>query len=142
MLEVTGPPETGGPTAGGATIRLLIVDDHEIVRQGLQLLFSMEDGIDVVGVAEDGGEAISRTAELHPDVVLMDVGMPRVDGVEATRRITAEHPASRVVILSGGDLARIQDALRAGASAYLFKHSAPDDVVRAVRGAYPSNPAA
>lgn len=115
-------------------IRLLIVDDHQIVRQGLELLFATVPGVEVVGVAADGRQAVLEADRLTPDVVLMDVGMPKIDGVEATRQITAAHPAARVVMLTAyGDQDRIQAALQAGAAGYLLKHSAPEDVVQAVR---------
>jgi DNA-binding NarL/FixJ family response regulator len=115
-------------------IRLLIVDDHVVVRQGLEQLFATVPEVEVVGVAADGGQAVLQADRLAPDVVLMDVGMPKVDGVEATRQITAAHPGSRIVILTAyGDKDRIQAALQAGASGYLLKHSPPEDVVRAVQ---------
>jgi DNA-binding NarL/FixJ family response regulator len=118
-------------------IRLLIVDDHEVVRQGLEQLFATVPGIEVVGSAVDGGQAVALADQLVPDVVLMDIGMPRVDGIEATRQITAAHPASRVVILTAyGDQTRIRDAQRAGAAGYVLKHSPAEDVVRAVQAAY------
>jgi DNA-binding NarL/FixJ family response regulator len=116
--------------------RLLIVDDHVAVRQGLKQMFATVPGIEVVGVAADGRQAVSQAAQLRPDVVLMDVEMPHVDGVEATRRITTTQPSSRVVILTAtDDHRRIQDALRAGAAGYVLKHSEPDQVVRAVQDA-------
>ena len=115
-------------------IRLLLVDDHQIIRQGLEQLFATVAGVEVVGVASDGGEAVMKADRLTPDVVLMDVGMPKIDGVEATRQIAATHPGARIVMLSAyGDQDRIQAALQAGAAGYLLKHSDPEDVVRAVR---------
>ena len=117
--------------------RLLIVDDHVAIRQGLKQMFATVPGIEVVGVAADGRQAVSKADQLKPDVVLMDIEMPNVDGVEATRRITATHPSSRVVILTASnDRRRIQNALRAGAAGYVLKHSEPDQVVRAVQEAF------
>ena len=125
---------TGGV---GPVIRLLIVDDHLSVRWGLEQMFAMVAGIEVVGSAADGAQAIALADQLVPDVILMDIAMPRVDGVEATRLITVAQPTSRIVILSGqSDQARIRDALQAGAVSYLPKESDPEDVIRAVRAAY------
>lgn len=122
--------------AGRRVIRLLIVDDHAAVRHGLQQMFATVSGIEVVGVAVDGCEAVSQTNQFGPDVVLMDIEMPNIDGVEATRRITTTHPTSRVVILSAShDQTRIQAALQAGAVSYVAKHSDPNQVVRAVQDA-------
>ena len=115
-------------------IRLLIADDHGIVREGLELLFATVPDVEVVGTATDGREAIALADRTMPDVVLMDVAMPEIDGVEATRQIIAAHPACRIIMLTAhGDEARIQDALQAGAVGYLVKDTRADDVVRAVQ---------
>jgi DNA-binding NarL/FixJ family response regulator len=133
MLRTMDRPCSGTRTR---VTRLLIVDDHLVVRQGLQQLFGTVPDIEVVGLAADGSEAISQADQLRPDVVLMDVEMPNIDGIEATRRITATHPASRVVILSASDdQSRISDALQAGATSYVPKFSDPGQVLRAVRNA-------
>ncbi|MGE0881428.1 MAG: response regulator [Acidimicrobiia bacterium] len=114
-------------------IRLLLVDDHRMVRESLRR--SMEDeGFEVLGEAADGEEAVRRTTELRPDVVLMDVSMPEMDGVEATRRITAEIPDVRVVMLTmHADADVVDRALKAGASGYLIKDCTIEEVAQAVR---------
>jgi DNA-binding NarL/FixJ family response regulator len=117
-------------------IKVLVVDDHAIVRQGLEQLFATASDIDLVGMAANGRVAIDLVRETHPDVVLMDLSMPEVDGVEATRRILAEDTHVRVVVLTSfGDESRIIEALGAGAHGYLLKHIDPDDLIEAVRSA-------
>ena len=114
--------------------RLLIVDDHVVVRQGLTQMFAAVPGIEVVGVAADGRQAVSQADQLRPDVVLMDVEMPNVDGIEATRRITADEDSPRVLVLTTFDLdEHVFAAMEAGASGFLLKDVAPDDLVHAVR---------
>ena len=118
-------------------IRLLIVDDHTVVRQGLSLLFGTADDIEVVGTAADGVVALSQVDALTPDVVLMDIGMPRLDGIEATRRIVSADPDARVVILTGDtDQTKIQQAVEAGALGCLLKDADPEALFAAVRTAY------
>ena len=118
-------------------IRLLIVDDHGVIREGLERLFATVPGVEVVGSAADGEQAVALAERTAPDVVLMDVVLPEVDGVEATRRIAAAQPKCRIVILSGyADLARLREGLRAGAVAYLLKDSGADAIVRAVQAAH------
>jgi DNA-binding NarL/FixJ family response regulator len=117
-------------------IRVLVVDDHPIVRAGLVGLLGIESDMDVVGEAGDGEEALVRVAALAPDVVLMDLRMPRLDGVGATARITAEFPSSRVLVLTTYDTdADIILAVEAGASGYLLKDTPRLQLVEAVRAA-------
>jgi NarL family two-component system response regulator LiaR len=115
------------------SIRVLVVDDQAIVRKGICALLATEPGIQVVGEAETGREAIASSQQLRPDVVLMDLVMPGVDGLEATRRITASHPDVRILVLTsfdGDD--KLFPALRAGALGYLLKDSGPEDLVQAI----------
>ena len=119
---------------GAATVRVLVADDQRVVREGLRMMLSLLDGIDVVGLAADGDEAVVGVAEHDPDVVLMDLRMPRCDGVTATRRIRAEHPRTQVVVLTTfAEDAEVLAALRAGARGYLTKDAGADEVARAVR---------
>ena len=117
-------------------IRVLVVDDHRVVRSGLELLLGSADGIEVVGTADNGAEAVAQVGPTAPDVVLMDLSMPEMDGVEATRRITADHPDVRVLVLTSlGEQSKVRAAVEAGASGYLLKDSEPDALVNAVRAA-------
>jgi DNA-binding NarL/FixJ family response regulator len=114
-------------------IRVLVVDDQALIRSGFRLILDSEDDIDVVGEAGDGEVAITEADRLKPDVVLMDVRMPRLDGVEATRRLAALGQ-TRVLILTTFDLDEyLFEAVRAGASGFLLKDVPPDDLVGAVR---------
>jgi DNA-binding NarL/FixJ family response regulator len=118
-------------------IRVLIVDDHHVVRQGLEQLLATALDIDVVGTATNGLEAVEAVGALRPDVVLMDLSMPELDGVEATRRIAAQYPLSRVLVLTSfSEQSRILDAISAGADGYLLKHSEPDEITAAVRAVH------
>lgn len=117
-------------------IRVLLVDDHKLVRYGLQQLLAAAEDIEVVGTAADGVEALERLAELRPDVVLMDLLMPRLDGVEATRRASAVSPQSQVVVLTSfSDRDRILDAIDAGAVGYLLKDVDPSELLDGIRAA-------
>lgn len=118
-------------------IRVMIVDDHQVVRSGLEQLLATADDLDLVGSAADGAAAIELAAGVEPDVVLMDLSMPEVDGVEATRRITSQVPHPEVVILTSfSDRQRILDALDAGAVGYVLKHAEPDELLAAIRAAH------
>jgi DNA-binding NarL/FixJ family response regulator len=118
------------------TIKVLLVDDQDLVRTGVRMILEAEDDLDVVGEARDGGEAIAMARRLRPDVILMDVRMPRMDGVEATRRLTALDPPlpSQVLILTTYDLDEyVFAALRAGAAGFLLKHAPSDALVDGIR---------
>ena len=116
------------------TIRLLLVDDQALIRTGFRMILEETDDIDIVGEAPDGAEAARLAAELRPDVTLMDVRMPGVDGIEATRRIVAGDPAARVLILTTFDLDEYAfSALRAGASGFVLKDVPVDELARAIR---------
>ncbi|MDF3298337.1 response regulator transcription factor [Streptomyces tropicalis] len=113
--------------------RVVVADDQTVVREGIVMLLGLLPGVEVVGSAGDGDEAVRLVAELAPDVVLMDLRMPRCDGVEATRRIRREHPGTQVVILTTfGDDDSLFPALRAGARGYLTKDAGGEEIVRAV----------
>ena len=116
-------------------IRLMLVDDHKMLREGLRRSM-IEEGFDVVGEAADGEEAIRLFDELKPDVVLMDVSMPQIDGVEATRQIRNDHADARIVMLTmHADHSVLTDAIRAGAVGYLVKDCSVDEIASTVRQA-------
>jgi len=115
------------------TVRVLVVDDHSMVRMGLVQLLSTTEDLEVVGEAANGLEAIARVEELAPDVVLMDLQMPVMDGVRATRDITAASTSQVLVLTSFSDSDRILDALDAGAMGYTLKDADPDDLLEAIR---------
>jgi NarL family two-component system response regulator LiaR len=125
-----------GPPEAARRIRTLIVDDHAVVRQGLRTFLELQDDMEVVGEAANGLEAVELAGRLQPDIVLLDLVMPQMDGIEATRRIAACSPKSRVVILTSfGDEAKVLPAIRAGAQGYLLKDIPPEQLVQAVREA-------
>ncbi|MEU8231253.1 response regulator transcription factor [Actinoplanes sp. NPDC048967] len=120
-------------TRDSRTIRVVIADDQRLVRDGLQMMLSMLDGVQVVAIAADGDEAIAAAAAHDPDVVLMDLRMPRTDGVTATRRIRTEFPRTEVVVLTTfAEDTEIFGALRAGARGYLTKDASAEDIARAL----------
>jgi two-component system, NarL family, response regulator LiaR len=117
-------------------IRVLITDDHSVVRQGLRMFLSLDPDIEVVGEAEDGEEALSMARELHPDVVLMDLLMPVMDGMEATKAIRSEIPDVEVIALTSVlEDVSVTGAMRAGAMGYLLKDTQAEELHRAIRGA-------
>ena len=116
------------------SIRLLICDDQADVRTGLKLMFRLEADIDVVGVASGGAEAIELCERLAPDLVLMDLKMPGINGIEATRRILARAPQLKVLVLTTYHDTWVFDAIQAGASGYILKDSPREDLLKAVRG--------
>ncbi len=128
MSETDAAGDHAGP------IRVFLVDDQQMVRAGFRMLVDSQDDMEVVGEAGDGGEALERLAVTAADVVLMDVRMPRVHGVEATRRLLEQDRAPRVIVLTTFDLDEYAfAAIRAGASAFLLKDAAPPDLLGAIR---------
>ncbi len=115
-------------------IRVLIADDHAVVRQGLTAFLALQDDVEIVGEASDGEVAAAAATRLRPDIVLMDLVMPRVDGIEAIRRIRAASPSTNVIVLTSfADDSRILAAIRAGAAGYLMKDVSPQDLAKAIR---------
>jgi two-component system, NarL family, response regulator LiaR len=118
-------------------IRVLIVDDHAVVREGLQAFLELQEGIEVAGQAADGEDAVEAAVRLCPDVILMDLVMPRLDGVAAMRSLRESVPDARVIVLTSFlDDDKLLPALRAGAAGYLLKNTEPREVARAVRAAH------
>jgi NarL family two-component system response regulator LiaR len=118
-------------------IKVLITDDQAIVRKGIRALLTTEADIEVVGEAENGVEAINQIAKLSPDVTLMDLEMPKMDGIEAIRRITADQPKARILVLTSfATDDKVFPAIKAGALGYLLKDSSPEELVQAVRQVY------
>src|SRR6185295_12960616 len=114
--------------------RILLADDHAVVRQGFRLILCSQPDLDVVGEAANGRDAVTLAGELQPDVVVMDVSMPELNGIEATRRLLENSPRSRVLALSmHKDSVYVREILRAGARGYLLKDSADNDLISAVR---------
>ena len=117
-------------------IRILLVDDHAMVRRGMRDFLSLHDDIEVVGEAADGSDAVERADELQPDIVVMDLMMPNLDGIEATARIKAAHPDLEVIALTSFiEEARVVAAIEAGASGFLLKDAEADELAAAIRAA-------
>jgi NarL family two-component system response regulator LiaR len=122
-------------------IRILLVDDHAIVRKGLRALLTEIDDVTVVGEAADGQQAINQAAALQPDVILMDIVMPNMDGIEATQYITRRQPEARVLALTSfASDDKLFPAIKAGALGYLLKDSDPDDLIEAIRQVHRGEP--
>lgn len=116
-------------------IRLLICDDQEVVREGLQKILDSDPDIEVIGMAQDGNEAVSMAAEHQPDIVIMDLKMPNMNGIQATRIIRKEHPQIKVLVLTTYDDDEwLFDSIRSGASGYLLKDTPRSDLIKAIKG--------
>lgn len=127
--------ERSGPAGG--PIRVLVVDDHQVVRQGLRAFLDVQDDICVVGEAADGDAALARAAELDPDVILLDLKLPRVDGVQTLRLLRERGIGARVLVLTSfTEPASVVPALRAGAAGYLFKDVDPDALAQGIRAVH------
>jgi NarL family two-component system response regulator LiaR len=119
------------------TIRILIADDHPVVRKGIKALLNTEPGLEVVGEAADGEQAVTKASTLNPDVILMDLSMPRKDGVQAISEIRQEIPGVKILVLTSfAEDKRIIAAIEAGALGYLLKDSSPQELIRAVHTVY------
>lgn len=116
-------------------IRVLLADDHGVIRDGLGRLIGGLDDVELIGTAADGAEAITKAKQLEPDVIVMDLDMPRVDGIEATRKILAQQQTNVLVLTAFSDRQRILGALEAGACGYLLKDAASEDVAEGIRAA-------
>ncbi len=129
---MTGSPTQDAPAAD-RPVRVLIADDQRVVRDGLRLVIGLLDGIEVIGTVSDGAQAVAQAASLRPDVVLMDLHMPVLDGIEATRRIREDHPGTQVLILSTyAEESDLLPALEAGALGYLTKDASAEDIRAAI----------
>jgi DNA-binding NarL/FixJ family response regulator len=128
------------PTTSMQKITVLLVDDHTVVRQGLRALLAVEGDIEIVGEADTGRQAVAMAKKLLPDVIVMDIAMPLLNGLEATRQITKQMPASKVLILSSySDDEYVQQLTEAGAAGYLVKQTAANDLLKAIREAHKGN---
>jgi NarL family two-component system response regulator LiaR len=122
-------------------IRVLIVDDHAVVRQGLRTFLELQADIEVIGEASDGLEAVAQAQRFLPDVVLMDLVMPQMDGIEATRQIRALSPSTKVVVLTSfAEDQKVFPSIKAGAFGYLLKNVTPADLIKAIRATHEGEP--
>ncbi|GGN33086.1 response regulator [Deinococcus daejeonensis] len=127
---------THDPTASPATVRVLLVDDHAVVRQGLRLFLGLDPLIDVIGEAANGEEALQAAATLHPDVVIMDLMMPVMDGITATRTLKRQHPDTEVIALTSTlEEHKVNGAIEAGAISYMLKDASSDTLADAIHAA-------
>jgi two-component system, NarL family, response regulator LiaR len=132
--EILASVGSVGDAATGAPLRVLIADDHAIVRLGLRALIATESGMEVVGEAVDGTDAVRKARSLRPDVIVLDLVMPRKDGIQATAEITREDPGARILVLTSfAEEDKLVPAFKAGAAGYLLKDSAPQDLLQAIR---------
>ncbi len=132
MTDATAPSQTG--QSSDDAIRVMICDDHALFRRGLIMVLETEEGIEVVAEAEDGEEAIAKVEDIAPDVVLMDIRMPRVSGIEATKAIAERVPGAKILMLTVSDEEEdLYDAIKAGATGYLLKEISIDEVATAIR---------
>ncbi len=131
LRRIDDAQETGDPQG---SIRVLVVDDHVVVRRGIRALLATVDGVQVVGEAQDGQEALERVDTLAPDVILLDLLMPHMDGIEVTRRVIAGDPQARILVLTSFAADdKVFPAIKAGALGYLLKDTGPDELVRAIQ---------
>ncbi len=122
------------PAPANEKIKVLLVDDHAVVRQGLRMFIEMQKDMEVIGEGVNGMEAVELAARLHPDIILLDLIMPQMDGVEATYKIRKKVPQSRILIMTSfGEDDKVFPAIRAGAQGYLLKDIQPADLIRAIR---------
>jgi DNA-binding NarL/FixJ family response regulator len=136
-VGAAAPRRSEGAVTDTAPIRVLLVDDHAVVRMGLKVFFDLQDDIDVIGEASDGSEGLAMARRLKPDVILMDLLMPNMDGLTAIGRIKAEMPETEIVaVTSFIEEEKVTAALEAGASGYLLKDAEAEEVAAAVRAAY------
>ena len=123
------------------SIHVLVADDHAIVRKGIRALLATEPDIEVVGEAENGREAVTEAERLEPDVILMDLVMPEMDGIEAIRHITARQPEARILVLTSfASDGKVFPAIKAGALGYLLKHCSPEELIQGIRQVYCGEP--